>query len=448
MQLLPQLLNPKNSEAQKRAVNISKFFDRLKTYEVEHEDATVTNVVDWIDLATELGESPLANDTDWTEINAVNILTAHSSKGLEFPVVFLVNLTSNRFPTIERREQIPIPEALIKEVLPVGDYHMQEERRLFYVGMTRACKMLYLTASDFYGEGKREMKLSPFIFEALGDEAVSSEVVDKHEQLSFLDYKILTSKAAVINKNDIHIHYLSYSQIETFRICPLHYKLKYMLNIPTAPSSSQSFGNSFHSAMKDFYDRVAKGAKPTLDLIYSALSDNWIREGYINAAHEKESFAKAKRFLKYHLDNYFNIKNIPIATEQPFLVKINNLRLGGKIDRIDKNEGGIEIVDYKTGAKALTQREADRDLQLCIYAIAASKIEEPPFGRDLESIKLSLYYFDDPKIVSTTRTKEDIERAIIEIEGYRKAIETSDFTCSGNILCRTCEYSLLCGNAN
>ena len=68
-------------------------------------------------------------------------------------------------------------------------------------------------------------------------------------------------------------------------------------------------------------------------------------------------------------------------------------------------------------------------------------------GKDLE-LSFDDYYFDDPKIVSTTRTKEDIERAIIEIEGYRKAIETSDFTCSGNILCRTCEYSLLCGNAN
>ena len=64
---------------------------------------------------------------------------------------------------MERKEQIPIPDALIKEILPKGDYHTEEERRLFYVGMTRARDMLYFTAAKFYGEGKREKKLSPFI---------------------------------------------------------------------------------------------------------------------------------------------------------------------------------------------------------------------------------------------------------------------------------------------
>ena len=121
---MPNLLNPKSPDAEKRAMNISKFFDKLKTYEVDHEDATVNSVVDWLMLSSELGESPLAADSDWTEINAVNILTAHSAKGLEFPVVFLVNLVAQRFPTIERHEQIPIPESLIKEILPVGDYHI------------------------------------------------------------------------------------------------------------------------------------------------------------------------------------------------------------------------------------------------------------------------------------------------------------------------------------
>lgn len=79
----------------------------------------------------EVGESPSITDDDWQENKAVNILTVHSSKGLEFPVVFLVNLVNERFPSRERHEQIPTPEELIKEVLPKGDFHLQEERRLF-----------------------------------------------------------------------------------------------------------------------------------------------------------------------------------------------------------------------------------------------------------------------------------------------------------------------------
>ena len=154
--LLKELTTYKTAKEEKAAENIAKFFNKLKTYEVDHEDAGVFAVVDWIDLSMTLGESPAAADIDWSENNAVNILTIHSAKGLEFPVVFLVNLVSQRFPTTERKEQIPIPDALVKEVLPEGDYHEEEERRLFYVGMTRARDFLYFTGAKFYGEGNGE----------------------------------------------------------------------------------------------------------------------------------------------------------------------------------------------------------------------------------------------------------------------------------------------------
>jgi len=460
--LLRRLLNPDTSEAEKRALNISKFFDKLKTYEIEHDDATVTAVVDWIDLASELGESPLAADIDWTKENAVNILTVHSAKGLEFPVVFLVNLVSQRFPTIERREQIPIPDALIKEVLPQGDYHLQEERRLFYVGMTRAMERLYLTAADYYGEGKREKRLSSFIFEALGEKSVSAEPPkEEDQQLSFLDYKPKfkteqpSGPEAHPGRWPIHIDYLSYSQIETFRTCPLHFKLKYIYKLPTPPTSSQSFGNSFHLTMKTFYERLAQGQKPTVDLIYKILEENWINEGYLSKSHERGSFDKAKRFLKFYLENYFDPKLKPIALEQPFSIQINppsrkasegrgNLRVGGKIDRVDVKGDELEIIDYKTGATALTQNEAGKDLQLSIYGLAATSIPEYPFDRKPEKVKLSLMYFDTPQIVSTSRTKEELEEARKMIGDYRKQIEESDFKCSGSMLCETCEYKLFC----
>ncbi len=455
--LLKKMLDPDSNVSERKVANVSKFFDKIKTYETEHEDASVRAVVDWINLASELGESPLATDTDWTEVNAVNILTAHSAKGLEFPIVFLVNLVSQRFPTIERREQIPIPEKLIKEVLPEGDYHMQEERRLFYVGMTRAKDKLFLTAANYYGEAKREKKLSPFIFEALGDDVTASEQVKSDgEQLSIINFK--TSKDEDLSaeqKLPVHIDYLSYSQIQTFRICPLHYKLKYILKIPTPATSSQSFGNSFHITMKAFYDEIQKGNKPTKRLMYKLLEENWINEGYLSKAHERKSFEKAKKFLDHYLDHTFDPRVLPIATEQPFLIKLNppsqnasegrgRLKVGGKIDRIDVRGKTVEIIDYKTGAKALSQKEADKDMQLSIYALAATMIPEPPFNRKIENVKLSFYYFDTPQIVTTTRTKEDLIKAKEEVEDYKKQIEKSDFECSRNYLCEKCEYSFLC----
>ena len=450
--LLTKLLNPDSPEAERKASNISKFFDKLKTYEVDHEDATIPAVVDWIKLSSELGESPRATDTDWTEINAVNILTAHSAKGLEFPVVFLVNLVSQRFPTIERREQIPIPEKLIKEILPVGDYHVQEERRLFYVGMTRARDRLFFTAANYYGEGKREKRLSPFIFEALGDSTVSAELPLNSQQLSFLDYRPLRKQLIGSPvQQSIHIDYLSYSQIETFKICPLHYKLKYILKIPVPPSAAQSFGISMHAALKDFYLYVKNGKRPTEKLIFQALKENWAAEGYTSKAHERRMLERGKVYLSGFLKNGFNPKRIPLTLEQPFVVPLDlprgekRLKIGGKIDRVDKlPDGKIEIIDYKTGANIPTQKQIDHDLQLTFYALAAMGINEEPFNKKPENIKLSLYYFDNQKKISTTRIKEQLEETKKEILKWREEIEKSDFKCSGHFFCKNCEYSLMC----
>lgn len=448
--LLRKLLSPDSPEAERRARNISKFFDKLKTYEVDHEDATVPAVVDWLDLSMELGESPLATDTDWTEINAVNILTAHSAKGLEFPVVFLVNLVAQRFPTAERREQIPIPEQLIKELLPVGDYHLEEERRLFYVGMTRAKEKLIFTAADYYGEGKREKKLSPYIFEALGDRAVGSEhAAAEHQQLSFLDYKEPLLPVNVAESMPIHIDYLSYSQIETFKTCPLHYKLKYIYKLPTPPSASQSFGTSMHATLKNFYDEIASGKKPTDKLFYELLEKNWVKEGYSSIKHEKDFFEKGKLYLAGFLKQGFNPKNLPVVMEQPFTVPVDDgrpLKVGGKIDRVDiLPDGTIEIIDYKTGANLPTQKDVDKNLQLSFYALAASRIPMEPFGKSPEKIKLSLYFLDQQQKLSTTRTAKELEDAVKDIFEVRDGIEKSDFKCSGHMFCQMgCEYSLFC----
>ncbi|MCX6704024.1 MAG: ATP-dependent DNA helicase [Candidatus Woesebacteria bacterium] len=454
--LLQKLLSPESVEAENRAKNISKFFDKLKTYEVDHEDATVTAVVDWLDLSMELGESPLAANEDWMDINAVNILTVHSAKGLEFPVVFIVNLVGQRFPTTERREQIPIPDSLIKEILPVGDYHLEEERRLFYVGMTRAKEKLILTAADYYGEGKREKKLSPFIFEALGDRAVSAEkTAVKVDQLSFLDYKTKTKSAEASAKVDeaLHIDYLSYSQIETFQTCPLHYKLRYIYKVPTPTSASQSFGTAMHATLKEFYETFAsdptsyKTSRGLEVLMTKLLEKNWVKEGYTSKKHEHDFFEKGKVYLSGFLKNGFNPKILPVALEQPFTVPIGkDLKIGGRVDRVDDlGNGEIEIVDYKTGANLPLQKDVDKNLQLSFYALGATKIPTTPFGKTPDKIKLSLYYLDEQEKISTTRTAKQLEEAVNEIIKVRDEIEKSDFKCSGHMFCQTgCEFFLFC----
>lgn len=447
--LLQKLMGAEDSEAEKRAKNIAKFFEKLKIYENENDGALVREVVDWIELASELGESPLVSNEDWTENNAVNILTVHSSKGLEFPVVFMTNLVAARFPSMERREPIPIPEALIKETLPTGNFHLQEERRLFYVGMTRAKERLFFSAADFYGDGIRAKKMSPFIFEALGENWGKSGKEKGMQEKKMLGYeKEKSEKKDEREREELGINYLSYSQIEAFRTCPMHYKLRYVLGLPTAPSSALSFGVSVHETMRDLYFMKKR---PSEEFIEKTLKRNWRREGYKSRVHREKAFVKAEAMVREYFESEYDPKVKTMVLEKGFNVILpmkkgeRRLKVGGKIDRIDKVKDGIEIIDYKTGANVPTQKEVDHDLQLTIYALAATQLVGEPFGRKPGEIKLTLYYFDGQKKLTTKRTREQLDEAIDEIYEIRREIEGSDFKCSGGYFCGNCEYKMFCG---
>jgi DNA helicase II / ATP-dependent DNA helicase PcrA len=448
--LLNQLVDANSSKDDIIAKNIAKFFDKLKTYETEHESASVFDIVDWIDLSMQVGESPLAANSDWTENNAVNILSIHSSKGLEFPVVFLVNLVSQRFPTRERQELIPIPTEFIKEILPSGDFHLEEERRLFYVGMTRAKNLLFFAAAQYYGEGKRERKISPFVYEALGkdivDKTIKAAKPEKSGQLYLLNWEQTMEKEDLkINKQIAPINYLSYSQIQTFDICPLHYKLRYILKIPTPQSPAQSFGTSIHSTLRDFYQNWIIGQKISLKELPPLLEKNWISDGYQSKDHEKKALEKAKKIVFDYLDKNFDQKNLPISLELPFNFNIGNLKIGGRIDRIDSlGKNKIEILDYKTGSNVPDEKYLAKDMQLTVYALAATEVHDRLLHKKPEEVALSLYYIEEGKKLTTTRTKEELEEAKKYILQKAEEIARSDYTCSGNRLCINCEFKILC----
>jgi len=439
--ILAKLARVKSVREEDRVQNIRRFFDKLKTYEVEHEEAGVAAVIDWVNLKMELGESPLASDTDWTENDAVNILTTHGAKGLEFKVVFLVNLVNQRFPTRERREQIPIADELIKEILPEGDTHLQEERRLFYVGMTRAMDRLYLTWSAYYGEGKRERKVSPFVVEVLGEGVLKKKKkVGDVGQLSFFDFG---KKEKEVKRVRQAVSVLSYSQIATFTNCPLSYKYRYIVRIPTPVSAAASFGETIHKTMRDWYRILAIGEEVELLKVFELYEKNWTGEGYLSKRHERNYFSKGKKYLAEYRKRELNRKIKILYLEEFFKIPLGkNLKVVGRIDRIDDLGGGkVEIVDYKTG-KVGTQKKVDSDLQMTIYFMAAGA--KGFLGRELDKIKGSFYFFDESKRISTKRSKKEIEEAkkkIVEVAGE---INKSDFGPKPSRLCNYCEFRMIC----
>lgn len=432
--ILAKLTDFKTEKEEKIVLNIAKFFQRLKDYESDHEDTSAAAVVEDIEMKLELGESPIASQTDISFLNAVNIATTHSAKGLEFKVVFLVNLTRGRFPTNSRREPIPIPDALVKETLPVGDYHLEEERRLFYVGVTRAIDRVYFTASRFYGEEKREQKISPFVVESFGEEAVTKALNIKREekeQLSIFEFKkmkpskAVSSRATEGSRENFQTNF-SYTQLETFLRCPLRYKYEHILKLPTPSSPASSFGDSIHKTLQSFYQEFLKDKSTGLNRLLEIYKKSWVPVGYAGASQESHYKKIGERLLKKFFKKYHHKNLDVIALEQSFKIKIAaTIFVVGKIDRVDKHaDDSIEIIDYKTGKKP-KEKELLKNLQLPIYTLAATS--PGTFNRRLDQVSLSLYYLQGPEKVAFIKTKEEIEKTKKQIIEIVAQIRKSDF---------------------
>ncbi len=450
--LLLKLTNYKNESEEKIALNISNFFNKLKSFESEHEDASVFAVVDYINMSMELGESPLVPKADISSFDAVNILTVHSAKGLEFPVVFLVNLTEERFPTRHKKETISIPQELIKEILPIGDYHIEEERRLFYVGLTRAKDQVFLSSSKFYGEGRRPRKISRFVIETLGKKLINKMTSIKKEektQLTIFDFKPhkQISLGVLIkhneSKNLIQPKNFSFSQLNSFKTCPLQYKYQHILKIPTIPSAAESFGTTIHQTLQKFYTEFLKNKKINQKGLLNTYQKTWIPIGYVSLTHQVRMKEEGKKMLEKFYKKFHSSNLKVIALEKLFKIKIAaDIFLTGKIDRIDSiNKNGVEIIDYKTGKKP-DKHTLTKNLQLTIYALAAN--DKNLFNKKLGDISLTFYYLQKPEKISLKINEKNLIKTKEEIIKMVTEIRKNDFPASPGKHCDFCSFKMIC----
>jgi len=384
----------------------------------------------------------------------------HGAKGLEFEYVFIVNLVALRFPTSERRDSIELPDELIKEVVPDGDIHLEEERRLFYVAMTRAKSGLYLTSAKDYG-GARQKKISRFLVElGFSDtptplnplRAPKGSLRDRGEKSDFLDVNVATKEISTEIKLPIPKHF-AYSQISSFAKCPLQYKYAYILKIPTFGNQRFSFGQTIHSTLQKFFERLVRGggqvdlfgaAKdggfklPKLEELMQLYDESWIDAWYPDNKTKKEYKEKGKKILKEYYEVINQTKPRPVTLEKPFTLKIGGYSINGRVDRIDRLNGGVEIIDYKTGQAKKEVKDDDRD-QLLIYQLAAEE------AMSLKPERLTYYYIEEGKSVSFLGDEKDKEKIKEKIISAIEEIKTSDFTATPEKwVCDFCDYNKIC----
>lgn len=437
------LLDQGGELEQKIIQNISRLLTKLQSLENEKEAFTTFDAVDYFNMSLEMGESPLASDNDAVLANAVNILTVHASKGLEFPVVFIPHLVNGRFPTYARRESIPVPDELIKETLPEGDFHVQEERRLFYVGMTRAMDCAYLSAAELYGDGTRKRKISPFVIETMGEEKVLGKQAKKREerlQLSIFDFK---PDEIPLVKEQINLTNFSFSQLQTYETCPLQYKYQYILKIPTPPAAAASFGSTIHNVLQRFYEGFLKDNSLDFEHMKALIATHWIPVGYSSQSHATRMKEEAEKMLAQFYKTFHTPALGVQSLEKLFKIKVDEeIYITGKIDRVDTmHDGSIEIIDYKTG-KVPEEKELKKSLQLSIYALAATN--EGLYNKPIDQVYLTFYYLQDMKKVTMQRTQEELIDVTSTVKNLAVKIKSGTFEPKVGKWCDYCSYKMIC----
>lgn len=422
--------------------NISFFFYQLKQFEEIIKRPTLIHLLEYLDSLLESGIAPEERDFD-PDIEAVNILTVHAAKGLEFEAVFLSSLIDGRFPSFDRGESIDLPNKFIKEVLPVGDWHIEEERRLFYVAMTRAKNILYLTSATNYG-GERARRPSSFIGEALGKEtiaAISRDGLATIEQIALFR----EGQELGLKRRFPRSLRLSFRQVDDYLTCPLKYKYSSVLRLPVLQHFAVAFGNAIHQTISDYYRAIQAGGKLNYNDLVKKFQIHWQNEGFLSQEHQKESLKDGKEMIKQFYKNEEK-RPCPKEIEKSFSFNIDSDTITGRIDAIFEEEGKVRIIDFKSSSvdsKDKAYSTATGSLQLGIYALAYQELK----GKLPDSVGL---YFLGSGITGeskpTERRIETVKKKIHEArEGIAEQIydpKPSKFNCTYCAYSKICPYSL------
>jgi DNA helicase-2/ATP-dependent DNA helicase PcrA len=426
---LPNLLK-KAAEDNAAAIEVqlvAEFFEIVKEFELSSEFIHIASFYDFI-RQVRRSEVDLFAEISPLDIEGVQILTVHRAKGLEFEHVFLPELVEQTFPTYARAETIKLSDIFEGSA---GD-HYQEERRLFYVAMTRAMQGLYLSNASDYG-GKRAKRASRFIAEALGPQSS----VQAAPQTNFADFvESFAPVAQQAHESHITAHLyndgwlrLSTNQIADYLRSPREFWLFQVLKMPKGPYHALVYGSAAHRALEYYYSCRMKGQVPTFASVQKVFSQAWQAEGFVSAEHADVLYKKGQAMLKQYLASHKNLAEAPKAVEMPFELHMPELKtvISGRYDLVLGSGKGVEIRDFKTsdvGSEPAAKKRAKDSVQLGIYALSWEKIQQQPVN------KVSLEFINNN--VLGVNTNIDHQKTLAKITKAVEGIKNMDFDSKGS----------------
>lgn len=338
---------------------LTALFDFIKEETSRNPNMTLEELVGIIDLMDKEGIPLPMTQVSGTD-KAVNLLTAHGSKGLEFEYVFFAGANAS----VWEKKRKPgggykMPDNIFSSQTKAGDD--EELRRLFYVALTRAEKFLFLSYCKFRNDGK-ELEPSMFIAEILEKHVLPIEKIEV-PQIELMEFEMLQfdPKAPEIQHAEedfvstlLEKFSMNVTALNNYLDCPLAFYYKSLLKIPAGKTEATEFGSAIHHALEQLFLKMRDSGTETFPPKEAIIADfSW----YMHRHREnftREAFARRMEYgdmvLSGYYDKYIKTWNKVVSVERNIrTVILNRIPIKGKLDKLEFTGKEVNVVDYKTG---------------------------------------------------------------------------------------------------
>jgi len=385
-------------------------------------------------------------------INGVQLMTIHKSKGLEFPITIISSLTKpvgrsrgfpNKYvdPSSEENRHINgqatyyTPNYCLKDRnLTEKDEeiaHYKEEERIIYVAMTRAQDILIL--SSIGENGKKPEIIQNLI----------NNNPNLIRQLDYNNINTISSCEMHLEKEETNTIRLSYTSLDNYHECPFRYNLNYNMNFRVSDNEYITYGNISHNALEEInkinMEEKEKNKQITKEMISKTVTKMYFNTP--NIKHDEEDLNEVLEQIHSYWDKFGNLK--VLESEYPFEIKKDNYTLTGFIDLIYETKDGIAILDYKTTDNVTDYKKEKYARQLYTYTLA---LKEDPKYRNKDVTELKIYAIKSKEMIDIPLNPEKVNQRNQDIKEIVDGIINKKFPKKENKECSYCKFNFICYN--
>lgn len=368
-------------------------------------------------------------DNQYANPDAVRIMTVHQAKGMQWPVVFLPSLLKNRFPAKGaggRGVWHILPRDAVRDQARF-EGTIEDERRLFYVAMTRSQKFLHMTWAPVTGN-QLYQRCSEFWEDVLASKHV------KRRKPDYSTRKKLPPQPRASVANVV----FSFSDLKYFFECPYQFKLRVLYGFNAPIHEALGYGKSLHDVLADVHARALRG-EIVRDAEVPSLVGTHLHVPYAYPSLREQLESSARKVIANYLaDNAAQFKNLEYSEKQIEISLGDGVSVVGRIDLVKRlDTGETSIVDLKSSDRA--QPEIVTETQLHIYALGYEELT----GRRADYVEI--YELDDRKQKKRSVDDEFIGDVRKQVKSAAEALRTSALpTIPVAKKCTACDYRAIC----